>query len=84
MIFMCVLRFDIQEEQRLLLNKYLLYQEIQTVKEENETQVNTFEPISDTEEDIVLSDQIQLTEHSLSETVRGKRGKSIVSEPEDE
>ena len=53
MLWMCTTRFDLQEQKRLLLQEYLSHQEIAAASEANETRDESFEPISDTEEDDV-------------------------------
>lgn len=51
MLWMCTTRFDLQEQKRLILQEYLSYQEIAAATEANESWDESFDPISDTEED---------------------------------
>jgi hypothetical protein len=51
MLWMCTTRFDLQEQKRPLLQEYLSHQEIAAATEANETRDESFDPISDTEED---------------------------------
>jgi hypothetical protein len=48
---MCTTRFDLQEQKRLILQEYLSHQEIAAASEANESRDESFDPISDTEED---------------------------------
>ena len=57
MMFMCTTRFDLQESQRLILQEYLSSQEIAASIEASSTVTTSFEPISDTEEDMVEESQ---------------------------
>lgn len=51
MLWMCTIRFDLQEQKRLMLQEYLSHQEIAAMTEANETRDESFDPISDTEEE---------------------------------
>ena len=51
MLWMCTTRFDLQEQKRLMLQEYLSHQEIAAMTEANETRDESFDPISDTEEE---------------------------------
>lgn len=51
MLWMCTTRFDLQEQKRLILQEYLSHQEIAAITEANETRDESFDPISDTEEE---------------------------------
>lgn len=53
MLWMCTTRFDLHEQKRLILQEYLSHQEIAAMTEASETRDESFEPISDTEEDDV-------------------------------
>jgi hypothetical protein len=54
MLYMCTTRFDIKEEQRLILQEYLLDHEIAASAEALDVQTHAFEAISDDEEDIEI------------------------------
>jgi len=49
MIFMCTSKFDLENDQRMLINKYLSHQEKQAAKEEKNTKEIALVPISDDE-----------------------------------
>ncbi|KAJ5742120.1 hypothetical protein N7533_011529 [Penicillium manginii] len=51
MLYMCTTKFDIEEEQRLILQEYLLDHEIAASAEALDVQTHTFEAISDDEEE---------------------------------
>lgn len=51
MMFMCTSKFDLEDDQRMLMNEYLSHQERQTAKEEKNTKETTFDPISDNDEE---------------------------------
>jgi hypothetical protein len=53
MLWMCTTRFDLQEQKRLILQEYLSHQEVAAMTEAKETREESFEPISDTEENDV-------------------------------
>lgn len=53
-LYLCTTRFDIKEEQRLILQEYLSEQEIAATSEELDIETHCSEAISDTEEDIEL------------------------------
>jgi hypothetical protein len=54
MLYMCTTRFDIKEEQRLILQEYLLDHEIAASAEALDVQTHAFEAISDDEEDVEM------------------------------
>lgn len=54
MLYMCTTRFDIKEEQRLILQEYLLDHEMVASAEALDVQTHTFEAISDDEEDVEM------------------------------
>jgi hypothetical protein len=54
MLYLCITRFDIKEEQRLILQEYLSEQEIAARSEELDIETHCSEAISDTEEDIEM------------------------------
>jgi hypothetical protein len=59
MMYMCTSRFEIYEEQRVMLSEYLSAQEIQAAKEERTQQQLVVDPISDNEEDEGSTTQLQ-------------------------
>jgi hypothetical protein len=59
---MCTTRFDLQEQKRLMLQEYLSHQEIAAMTEANETRDESFDPISDTEEE--TEDLVYEAEHT--------------------
>ena len=69
MIFLCISRFDIEEQEIKLLEKFFSYEEIKAVKEERDNKLNhiDIELISDTEEqeESIQEDVIQDNEASL-------------------
>ncbi|KAL2006857.1 hypothetical protein VTN00DRAFT_9525 [Thermoascus crustaceus] len=79
MMYMCTSRFEIHEEERIMLSEYLSAQEIQAAKEERTQQQITVDPISDDEEDEGPSTELQATSqpratsHGLSAKALGKR-----------
>ncbi|KAJ5456131.1 uncharacterized protein N7458_003714 [Penicillium daleae] len=83
MMFVCTSKFDIEDDQRMLINEYLSHQEKQAAKEEKDIKENNFDPISDDEEDpasILSQPPVQL----LSEKALGKRRRSDTSEPDED
>ena len=55
MLYMCTTRFDIKEEQRLILQEYdILDHEMAVSAEALDVQTHTFEAISDDEEDVEI------------------------------
>ena len=52
MIFLCISRFDIEEQEAKLLEKFFSYEEIKVAKEERDNKLDhmDIELISDTEE----------------------------------
>ncbi|OQE58765.1 hypothetical protein PENNAL_c0360G08151, partial [Penicillium nalgiovense] len=84
MLFMCTSRFDLEDKQRVLINEYLSYEEMQAAREERDTQANGFDPISDDEEgEEGDSTQIRCTDQAPSERSQGKRRRSAGSRPEE-
>jgi hypothetical protein len=90
MMFMCTSKFEIEEDQWVLINEYLSHEEKQAEQEEKNPNTDYINPISDNDEgdnesdnegdnDIVL-DNVR----SLSEKAKGKRWQSIISGLEDE
>lgn len=73
MMYMCTSRFEIHEEERIMLSEYLSAQEIQAIKEERTQQQITVDPISDDEEDEGPSAELQATLHGPSAKALGKR-----------
>ena len=63
MMYMCASRFEINEEERIMLSEYLSAQEIQVAKEERTQQQITVDPISDDEEDEGPSTEFRATSH---------------------
>jgi hypothetical protein len=59
MMYMCTSRFEIHEEERIMLSEYLSTQEIQAAKEERTPQQLAVDPISDNEEDEGSTIQLQ-------------------------
>lgn len=83
MMFMCISKFDVEDDQRMLINEYLSHQEKQTAKEEKSTKENDFDPISDDEEEDPPSTQSQPPVQPLSERALGKRRRSVTSEQDE-
>jgi hypothetical protein len=79
MMYMCTSRFEIHEEERIMLSEYLSAQEIQAAKEERTQQQITVDPISDDKEDkgpsteLQAISQLRATSHSPSTKAIGKR-----------
>jgi hypothetical protein len=84
MMFMCTSKFDIEDNQRMLINEHLSHQEKQAAKEEKDTKENDFDPISDDEEQDPALALSQPPVHPLSEKALGKRRRSVISEPDEE
>jgi hypothetical protein len=66
MMFLCTSRFDIEEQEAKLLEKFFSHEEIEMGKEEKEEKLDEVEvePISDTEEDMDgIEDELELDEH---------------------
>ena len=65
-MFLCTSRFDIEEEEAKLLEKFFSYDKIEAAKEEKDKKLDEVEaePISDTEEqeDIMVEDKALSTE----------------------
>jgi hypothetical protein len=71
MLFMCTSRFDLEDEQRALINEYLSYEEMQAAREERDTQANGFDPISDDEKgEEGDSTQIRCTDQVVIDNTR--------------
>ena len=65
MMFLCTSRFDIEEQEVKLLEKFFFYEEIESAKEEKDEKLDEIEIdlISDTEEqDAILNNEIGLDE----------------------
>ena len=66
MMFLCTSRFDIEEEEAKLLEKFFSHDKIEAAKEEKDKKLDEVEaePISDTEEqeDIMVEDEALSTE----------------------
>jgi hypothetical protein len=91
MLYMCTTRFDIKEEQRLILQEYLLDHEIAASAEALDVQTHAFEAISDNEEDVEMRldtpAAISITQATpdappLSAVAAGKRP-AVTSDDED-
>jgi hypothetical protein len=80
MMYMCTSRFEIHEEERIMLSEYLSAQEIQAAKEERTQQQITIDPISDDEEDEGPSTELQAASHGPSAKALGKRRLRDVAE----
>ncbi|BCR88352.1 uncharacterized protein ACHE_40916S [Aspergillus chevalieri] len=85
MMFLCTSRFEIEEEERTLIDEYLSNQEIQAANEEKELQTQMdLDPISDDEKDYALSAQYQPAPEVPSQHRLDKRRNSVASEHEDQ
>ncbi|KAH3604829.1 hypothetical protein KXV38_009016, partial [Aspergillus fumigatus] len=65
MMFLCTLRFDIEEQEAKLLEKFFSHEEMEAAKEEKDEKLDEVElaPIRDTEEqDSVINVEIALDE----------------------
>jgi hypothetical protein len=65
MMFLCTSRFDIEEQEAKLLEKFFSYEEMESAKEEKDEKLDKIEIdlISDTEEqDTIINDEIGLDE----------------------
>jgi hypothetical protein len=65
MIFLCTSRFDIEEQEAKLLEKFFSYKEMESAKEEKDEKLDEIkiDPISDTkEQDTELNNEIGLDE----------------------
>lgn len=63
MMFLCTSRFDIEEQEAKLLEKFFSYEEMEAAKEEKDEKLDEVEidPISDAkEQDTVINDEIGL------------------------
>jgi hypothetical protein len=70
MMFLCTSRFDIEEQEAKLLEKFFSHDEIEAAKEEKEERLDEIEvePISDAEEqETTINEEIELDE-ALSTT----------------
>src|ERR1700710_1554683 len=76
MMFLCTIKFEIEEEQLAFVQEYLSSREIQTATEEREAQKpqDDLESISDNEEDTSVSNRIQ----DPSVRTQGKRRRGIL------
>ena len=83
-MYKCTSRFEIQEEERVMLSEYLSDQEIQAAKEEKTSQQISFDPISDNEEDEGPSTQALIASQAPSAKALGKRRQNNVTEDLDE
>lgn len=83
MLYMCTTRFDIKEEQRLILQEYLLDHEIAASTEALDVQTHAFEAISDDEEDIEIRLDATPDAPLLSVVAAGKRP-AVNSDDEEE
>ncbi|KAL2694984.1 hypothetical protein AAEP93_011738, partial [Penicillium crustosum] len=72
-LYMCTTRFDIKEEQRLILQEYLLDHEIAASTEALDVQIYAFEAISDDEEDVEICLDATPDAPLLSVVAAGKR-----------
>lgn len=79
MMYMCTSRFEIHEEERMMLSEYLSAQEIQAAKEERTQQQFAIDPISDNEEDEGSSTQLQARSQprATSQAVQGPSAKAL-------
>ncbi|KAJ6019888.1 hypothetical protein N7522_000596 [Penicillium canescens] len=82
MLYLCTTRFDIKEEQRLILQEYLSEQEIAATSEELNIEIHCSEAISDTEEDVEMYLDIPAA-LPLSEVAAGKRPAVTFDDEED-
>lgn len=65
MMFLCTSRFDMEEQEAKLLEKFFSHEEMESAKEEKDEKLDEVEidPISDTEEqDAIIDDEIGLDE----------------------
>ena len=84
-------RFNLQENQRLILQEYLPSQEIAVLIEVSSTVTTSFKPISNTKEDVAKQTQPLPTLKLSPNTILGKgqrsgslnRGDKIQSNPKD-
>jgi hypothetical protein len=83
MLYMCTTRFDIKEEQRLILQEYLLDHEIAASTEALDVQTHAFEAISDDEEDVEICLDATPDAPLLSVVAAGKRP-AVNSDDEEE
>lgn len=77
MLFMCTTKFDMEPEQRSLMDDYLTTQETQKAKEENNARNGEceFDFISDSEDEpsVVMSQVVQpVSEHALGKRPRAE------------
>ncbi|OQD74718.1 hypothetical protein PENANT_c168G01573 [Penicillium antarcticum] len=79
MMYMCTSRFEIHEEERMMLSEYLSAQEIQAAKEERTQQQFAGDPISDNEEDEGSSTQLQTRSQpqATSQAAEGPSAKAL-------
>jgi hypothetical protein len=72
MMFLCTSRFDIEEQEAKLLQKFFSYEEMEAAKEEKDEKLDEVEIdlISDTEEqDTIINDEIGLDEAGEADEV---------------
>jgi hypothetical protein len=80
MMFLCTSRFDIEEQEAKLLEKFFSYKEMESTKEEKDEKLDEIEidPISDTEEqDTELNNEIGLDKIDEAD----EEGKAQISLP---
>jgi hypothetical protein len=78
MMYMFTSKFEMLDEERLLLNEYLSFEEVQAEGEERDSRANDLDPISDNEEEDIVVEMIQ-----PSEVVLGKRRRSVVTDDDE-
>lgn len=69
MMFLCISRFDIEEQEAKLLKKFFSHDEMEAAKEEKDKKLDDIEiePISDTEEyETILNDGVELEKALLT------------------
>jgi hAT family dimerisation domain. len=79
MLYMCTTRFDLKEEQRLILQEYLMDHEMAASAEALDIQTHSFDAISDNEEDVEVHHDIP----PLSAVAAGKRPAVSFGDEED-
>ncbi|GMF81965.1 unnamed protein product [Aspergillus oryzae] len=71
-MFLCISRFDIEEQETKLLEKFFSHEEMESAKEEKNKKLNEIEidPISNTEEqDAIIDNEIGLHEVGKADEV---------------
>ncbi|OQD63304.1 hypothetical protein PENANT_c471G08992, partial [Penicillium antarcticum] len=79
MIFLCTSRFNIEEEEARVLEKFFSYNEIEAAKEEKDKKLNEIEiePISDTkEQETTIDEEIEVDKVLLATFEEQTRRKS--------